>query len=412
MIKKAWCARTLLAMWVALFASEALAAEKSDTVEKNLAGEETFPQCIQRLQGEAREKGLPDNLVAALGTVKPLKKTITYDRNQPEFVQTFAGYYDNRVNSYRIQKGRSLLAKHREFLAELTREYGIPGQYLVSFWGMESNFGRHIGKIAILDTLATLSCDTRRSQFFTSELFSALELMDRYKFSVSDMQGSWAGAIGQTQFLPSVYLKFGVDGDNDQRVDLWGSEKDALRSAAFFLQQLGWKPGLRWGREVQLPEDFPYEVSGTQNPQPLQAWQELGVTQNDGSPLPDADVEAALLVPVGADGPKFLVYDNFDIIMKWNRSQFYALSVGVLADRINGAGRLQQSFPDVSALTSDQIVQIQTALTSEGFEPGKIDGQPGPQTTSAIRDYQKSKNQQADGFADQELFDDLVKPSE
>ncbi|MBU3071273.1 lytic murein transglycosylase [Aestuariicella sp. G3-2] len=393
--------RALLALSVTLFASSQTFAE-----------EETFSQCILRLQGEAREQGLPDNLVAVLGDVKPLERTITYDRNQPEFVQTFAGYYQNRVNSYRINTGRKLLAKHREFLDELSREYGIPGQYLVSFWGMESNFGRHVGKMSILDTLATLSCDTRRSTFFTGELFSALQLMDRYQFSVSDMEGSWAGAIGQTQFLPSVYLKYGVDGDNDQRVDLWNSEKDALKSAAYFLQQLGWKPGLRWGREVQLPEAFPYELAGSQTPRPLQEWKKLGVSQANGSPLPSADIEAALLVPVGADGPKFLVYDNFDVIMKWNRSQFYALSVGVLADRINGAGRLQHPFPDVSALTRDQIMQIQTALEASGFDPGKIDGQPGPQTTRAIRDYQKNQGILADGFADQGVLKSLMPDSE
>lgn len=393
--------RALLALSVTLFACSQTFAEG-----------ETFSQCILRLQGEARERGLPDNLVAVLGDVKPLERTITYDRNQPEFVQTFAGYYQNRVNSYRINTGRKLLAKHREFLDELSREYGIPGQYLVSFWGMESNFGRHVGKMSILDTLATLSCDTRRSTFFTGELFSALQLMDRYQFSVSDMEGSWAGAIGQTQFLPSVYLKYGVDGDNDQRVDLWNSEKDALKSAAYFLQQLGWKPGLRWGREVQLPEAFPYELAGSQTPRPLQEWKKLGVSQANGSPLPSADVEAALLVPVGADGPKFLVYDNFDVIMKWNRSQFYALSVGVLADRINGAGRLQHPFPDVSALTRDQIMQIQTALEASGFDPGKIDGQPGPQTTRAIRDYQKSQGILADGFADQGVLKSLMPDSE
>lgn len=393
--------RALLALCVTLFASG-----------QALAQEETFSQCIQRLQGEARERGLPDNLVAVLGDVKPLERTITYDRNQPEFVQTFAGYYQNRVNNYRIQKGRQLLEKHRKFLDDLKREYGVPGQYLVSFWGMESNFGRHVGKMSILDTLATLSCDTRRSTFFTGELFSALELMDRYQFSTSDMEGSWAGAIGQTQFLPSVYLKYGVDGDNDQRVDLWNSEKDALKSAAYFLQQLGWKPGLRWGREVHLPEEFSYEMAGSESLRPLSEWQELGVRQANGNPLPSADVEAALLIPVGADGPKFLVYQNFDVIMKWNRSQFYALSVGVLADRINGAGRLQHPFPDVSALTRDQIMQIQTALEAGGFDPGKIDGQPGPQTTRAIRDYQKSQGLLADGFPDQELLKVLLPAEE
>ncbi|GAB3098277.1 lytic murein transglycosylase [Aestuariicella hydrocarbonica] len=372
-----------------------------------LAQTEAFPQCIQRLQGEARERGFPDHLVAVLGEVKPQERTITYDRNQPEFVQTFAGYYNKRVNDFRIDKGRKLLSENREFLAELTRRYGVPGQYLVSFWGMESNFGNFIGKIPILDTLATLACDNRRSTFFTGELFSALELMQTYEFEVGDMEGSWAGAIGQTQFIPSVYVRYGIDGDGDGKVDLWRSEKDALASAANFLQQLGWTPELRWGREVHLPDDFPYHHAGINNVRPLSEWKQLGVAKADGSPLPNADVKAVLLVPIGADGPKFLAYDNFHVIMKWNRSQFYALSVGVLADRINGAGGLRQPLPDTPPLTRDQIVQIQTQLKARGFDAGEADGQLGPQTNSAIRDFQKSQNLQADGFADMELFQSL-----
>ncbi len=372
-----------------------------------VADTESFPQCVQRLQGEARERGFPDHLVAVLGDVKPLERTIKYDRNQPEFVQTFADYYNKRVNDFRIDKGRKMLVEHRDFLADLTRRYGVPGQYLVAFWGMESNFGRFIGKIPVLDTLATLACDNRRSTFFTGELFSALTLMQTYEFDAGDMEGSWAGAIGQTQFIPSVYVKYGIDGDGDQKVDLWRSEKDALASAAYFLQQLGWTRELRWGREVHLPDDFPYHHAGIQTPRPLSEWKQLGVAKADGSPLPDADVEAALLVPIGADGPKFLAYDNFHVIMKWNRSQFYALSVGVLADRINGAGHLHQSLPDTPPLTREQIVQIQTELQARGFEPGEADGQLGPQTTSAIRAFQKSQNLQADGFADMELFESL-----
>lgn len=386
----------LVALWIAPFASQTLAIE------------EAFPNCVERLQGEAREWGLSDDMIATLGQVQPLKQTIKYDRNQPEFVQTFAGYYQQRVNSYRIETGRQMLAKHRDFLKELTQRYGVPGQYLVAFWAMESNFGRYIGKIPVLDTLATLACDERRSAFFTGELFSALELMSRNQFDAKEMQGSWAGAIGQTQFLPSVYLKYGVDGDGDQRVDLWRSEKDALTSAAYFLQQLGWVDGLRWGREVELPTDFAYHMAGIENRRSLKEWRQLGVTKTNGSPLPDADVTASLLIPVGAEGPKFLVYKNFDVIMQWNRSQFYALSVGILADRINGAGQLHKALPDHSPLTRDQIIQIQEALEAQGFNPGKIDGQSGPQTTRAISAYQQSKNQQADGFPDQELFKSLL----
>lgn len=371
------------------------------------ANPDTFSACLARLQQEARLQGLSQQSIAVLGEVNPLPRTIELDRNQPEFVQTFAGYFNKRVSDYRINRGREMLAQHADFLNALTQQYGVPAQYLIAFWAMESNFGRHIGKMPILDSLATLACDERRSELFTRELFSALRLMEKHQIDVADMQGSWAGAIGHTQFLPSAYMRFGVDGDNDNRVDLWRSQADALTSAAYYLQQLGWQPELRWGREVLLPETFPYHLSGIENSQPLEAWRELGVLTTTGKQLPNLDITASLLIPSGADGPKFLVYENFHVIMKWNRSQYYALSVGHLADRINGAGTLQQPPPNSQPLTREQITQLQTALKERGFDPGTIDGQLGPQTSSAIRAYQKARGLLADGFADYELYTTL-----
>ncbi|WP_317932279.1 lytic murein transglycosylase [Halioxenophilus sp. WMMB6] len=368
---------------------------------------ESFPECITRLQAQARHENLPEPMIAVLGQVQPIPRTIELDRNQPEFVQTFANYFNRRVTNYRISQGRELLAEHRDFLKGLTERFGVPGQYLVAFWAMESNFGRNIGKMPILNTLATLACDERRSAFFTGELFNALRLMDRHQVAVDDMQGSWAGAIGQTQFMPSAYLKYGIDGDGDQRVDLWQSRADALTSAAYYLQQLGWQRELRWGREVKLPAEFPYQLAGLDRPQTLGQWQALGVVKADNSALAgDAEqtLSAALLVPAGHNGPKFLVYDNFAVMMRWNRSEYYALSVGVLADRINGAGHLRQPPLNTTPLTKDQVMVLQQALTEHGFDPGVIDGQLGPQTRRAIRDYQASQSLVADGFADQELL--------
>lgn len=372
-----------------------------------MAGEDNFPVCIERLQQEARQRGIPDSLVSILATLKPLRRTIELDRSQPEFVQTFAGYFNKRVTDFHVQRGRELLEQNRDFLDNLTRQYGVPAQYLVAFWGLESNFGRNIGKMPVLDTLATLACDARRGEFFSEELFNALWVMNKHRVDADAMQGSWAGAIGQTQFLPSAFLQYGRDGDDDQRVDLWRSSADALTSAAYYLQQLGWQKELRWGREVRLPEDFPYHLAGIDSPRSLSEWQQLGVRKADGSELTIADVQAALLIPSGAAGPKFLVYDNFHIIMKWNRSQFYALAVGILADRINGAGNLYQPPPDSRPLTKQQITELQAQLQAQGFDPGTIDGQLGPQTTSAIRAYQKSQQLQADGFADRELLQKL-----
>ncbi|WP_235015583.1 lytic murein transglycosylase [Oceanicoccus sp. KOV_DT_Chl] len=368
---------------------------------------ESFSQCLDRLQIEAKQRGLADNLIADLGAVKPLERTIQYDRSQPEFVQTFADYFTRRVTDYHVRRGRELMVEHELLLNDLAKRYGVPAQYLVSFWGLETNFGRHIGKMPILDTLATLACDERRSQFFTEELFLALELMAKHKINAKAMQGSWAGAIGQTQFLPSAYMKFGIDGDGDGRVDLWRSTDDALTSAAYYLQQLGWQPSLRWGREVQLPSHFPYHRAGVGSFQTLGEWQQLGVEQADGKALADLDIDAELLIPAGAEGPKFLIYQNFHVIMKWNRSQFYALSVGHLADRINGAGKLSQPPLLIPPLTKEQISLLQAELKGLGFDPGEVDGQLGSLTRAAIRNFQQSKNLQADGFADVELLQSL-----
>ena len=370
----------------------------------SMAVAEPFPDCIKRLQGEAEQRGVSASLIEQLGMLKPLERTIKLDRSQPEFVQTFAGYFNQRVTGYRIQNGRKMLAEHRDYLDKLTEKYGVPAQYLVSFWAMESNFGRHIGKMSVLDTLATLACDDRRSTFFTGELFSALELMEANQFTADKMEGSWAGAIGQTQFLPSAYVQYGRDGDGDGKVDLWRSRDDALTSAAYYLQQLGWQPELRWGREVYLPKGFPYHLAGLDDPKTLQQWKQLGVLRADKTPLSDAEINAALLVPEGVEGPKFLVYDNFHVIMKWNRSQYYALAVGHLADRINGSGSLQQPLPARQPLTKDQIIQLQTKLETKGFYAGDLDGQVGPQTRAAIRGFQKSVDLVADGFADLELL--------
>lgn len=368
---------------------------------------ESFPQCIEAFQQEARQRGFSDSLIVALGSVERLERTIELDRSQPEFVQNFATYLSQRVTDYHVERGRELLAEHREFLRGLTQRYGVPAQYLVAFWGLESNFGRNVGKMPVLDTLATLACDHRRSEFFTKELFYALELMDTHGFRVAQMSGSWAGAIGQTQFLPSAYIKFGIDGDGDEQVDLWRSQNDALTSAAYYLQQLGWQRGLIWGEEVRLPDEFPYHVSGIDSPRSVQEWRQLGVLRANGTPLAAKSSKAALLLPSGAEGPKFLVYDNFEVIMQWNRSQFYALAVGHLANRIDGAGELYQAPAKQRPLTTQQIIQLQNALKSLGFDPGEVDGQLGPQTAGAIRSFQKTRDRVADGFADRELLQAL-----
>ena len=370
--------------------------------------EETFTDCIDKLAVRARNEGVTESLITNdLHTVNYLPRVIELDRKQPEFTSTFAGYFNTRVSQQRIERGRQLLQEYRPLLEELTQRYGIPPQYLLAFWGLETNFGGYLGKMPTLDALATLACDERRSEFFTVELLQALRLLEIPGVN-RPMLGSWAGAIGNTQFMPSNYHRFAVDGDNDGKIDLWGSQADALTSAANFLQQLGWQRGLRWGREVTLPTPFDFNLTGLRKPQPLSHWRELGLRKTNGAPLDNLPLEAALIVPAGHTGPAFLVYDNFRVIMNWNRSVFYALSVGHLADRINGAGALQQPpAGDITRFSIEQIKALQVRLNELGFDVGKSDGIMGSATKRAIQNFQSSRQMVADGYPDPEVFDAL-----
>jgi membrane-bound lytic murein transglycosylase B len=361
-----------------------------------------FAACIESLKRQAPERELPAGLVAdVLDGLEYQPRVIELDRAQPEFTRTFAAYLDERVTGWKIARGRLLLARYRDLLARLTREHGVPGRYLVAFWGMETNFGSFLGSMPTLDSLATLACDQRRSEFFTNELFHALTIVAREGLEPGAMKGSWAGAMGHMQFMPSSYVRHASDGDGDGRVDLWNSPADAFASAASFLEALGWRRGERWGREVELPESFPYSRTGLRNGAPLQEWRRLGVRRADGGPLPAADLEGAVLVPMGHRGPAFLVYPNFDVILEWNRSQSYALSVGHLADRIAGGGPLVAPMPDVESATSrSHLLEIQRGLKQRGFDPGPVDGLLGPSTRAALRAWQAREGRIADGFPD------------
>jgi len=367
-----------------------------------LADDAGFTACISKLQARARAENLPGWIVdQVLPGLTQQPRVIELDRRQPEFARTFANYLNARVTPARIEQGRRLLDEYAPFLHELTVRYGVPGRYLIAFWGLETNFGGYIGRMRTLDSLATLACDQRRSEFFTGELMTALALMQRESLTPDQMRGSWAGAVGHTQFMPSAYSRYAVDGDGDGRINLWNSERDALASSANLLAQLGWQRGERWGREVLLPAGFPYEQSGLTNRRPMNDWKRLGVRLISKASLPDVDIDAAVILPAGHTGPSFLVYPNFDIIMRWNRSEFYALSVGLLADRIIGAVSLAHPpSADEAALDRHTIEQIQQRLNALGFDAGKPDGIIGPATRSALRAFQKSQGMIADGYPD------------
>lgn len=369
------------------------------------ANADAFAGCITTLQARARSEGLSDDTInSTIAKLEFVPKVIELDQQQPEFSQTFANYFNKRVTDWRINEGQSLLQKHRQLLDRLAKEYGVPPQYILAFWGLETNYGSYKGKMLVLDSLATLACEPRRSSYFTAELMQALKLKEKYNFDKDIMLGSWAGAMGHTQFMPSAYAKYAVDGDGDGKADLWNSTTDALTSAANFLQHLGWQRNQRWGREVLLPQNFSYEHLGVKQTLPLSTWAAQAVVQSNGQPLPAVAMDAALYLPAGHTGPAFLGYENFNVIMRWNRSEFYAITVGHLADRINGGEPLKVSPPEQPRLSREQVKQLQVKLNEAGFDVGKPDGILGRHSAAALQAFQRSKNMVADGFPSPEVF--------
>jgi membrane-bound lytic murein transglycosylase B len=381
-------------------------AVQADTGHENEAG---FEACIARLDARARQEGIDEaTLAGTLATARFRQRVIDADRRQPEFTDTFARYLGLRITADQVARGRALAAEHAATLRQASRGHGVPEHVLLALWSVETSFGRIFGDLPTVDALATLACDRRRGGYFADELMAALRLVQRGHVRPGDMVGSWAGAMGHVQFMPSVYLRHAVDGEGDGRIDLWNSVPDAMHSAASFLRAIGWQPGQRWGREVSVPEDFDYTLAGRGTRRPLAEWQRLGVRAAGGGALPRADIEAALLVPAGHRGPKFLVYDNFQVLMRWNRSEFFALTVGILSDRIAGRSDLLTPPPtDLPRLARSQVMALQARLNDEGFDAGSTDGILGPATRGAIRDFQHSRGWIADGHPDTRLLEAL-----
>lgn len=386
-----------------------LPAMAQDNAEAEPAG---FAECKARLQEQAIAAGVSSKTAdEVMSGVQHLARVIELDRRQPEFTTTFADYLNRRVNEARVSKGRELLQEHRDLLARVTRQTGVPAPYLVAFWGLETNFGSYFGKMPVPSSLTTLACDPRRSTFFTEQLIAALRIIDEGAIPADQMEGSWAGAMGHVQFMPTVFLKHAVDADGDGRRDLWNSLPDAMMSAGRFLESMNWDGDYRWGREVLLPEDFDYSLADGRR-LPLAQWREMGITDAFGKPLAREPINAALVVPAGHRGPAFLAYHNFRVIMGWNRSEFYAIAVGHLADRIAGAGKLQNPPPeDAPALSRANIINLQKALQQRGYEPGNPDGIMGPATRSAIRQFQAANNLVADGYPGESVLAALEIPA-
>ena len=376
-----------------------------------IAQDQTFAEWREQLRAEAFSLGISEETLLAIDDLEaPLERVLELDDAQPEFIQTFTRYLSLRITPLQINRGQALLRQYAVLLEEVRQSYGVQPHYLVSFWAIESNYGRATGGFSVLQALATLAFDPRRADFFRTELLTALKIIDDGHIAVDNMSGSWAGAMGQLQFLPSVFARYGIDGDNDGKIDIWNSLPDIFHSAANFLSQSGWRGDERWGREVLLPSNFDFSLTGTRTRKPLQEWNDLGIIQINGLPIPVANMQASVILPAGAGGPAFLTYANFRATMVYNPSTFYALTVGHLADRYTGGAAIQRMPENEQAMSVVDVQALQELLNAAGFDSGEPDGRVGSRTRAAVRAYQQNKELPMDGYASLKLLEALRNP--
>lgn len=368
------------------------------------AQDASFRAFVQSLWPEARARGVSRaTFEVAFRGVEPDPKIEALTRRQSEFVRPIWEYLDGAISEQRLARGRQMGGEWARTLDLVERTYGVPRAIVLGVWGMETNFGSFTGSIDTIRALATLAYIGYRDDFFRNELLVALQILEQDHIERGKMRGSWAGAMGQTQFMPSSFMKFAVDGNRDGVRDIWDSVPDALASTANYLRQQGWQPGLPWGFEVKLPAGFDFRNLRHD----FSRWQALGLRRVDGKALPRSG-EATLFLPGGARGPAFLVTANYDVIKTYNSSDAYAMAVAHLGDRLMGGRPIQGAWPrKAPMLDRDQRQEVQERLARLGFYDGKVDGKLGSKTREAVRNFQLRRGLVADGYADIALLREL-----
>jgi membrane-bound lytic murein transglycosylase B len=366
---------------------------------------------LKHLKAEAREEKISSRTIKnTFKTAKFLPRIIVLDRSQPEFISTFINYIDNRVTPNKIARGRAMLQANQTLLSEVETQYGVPKNILVAFWGLETNYGGNQGDFGLPSALMTLAYEGRRAEFFRSQLLDTMRIIDAKHNTVAGMRGSWAGATGHMQFMPSTLLKHGVDADFDGKINIWTSLPDAFASAANYLANTGWRKDEPVMMEVKLPAGFDYGLAQLNNRKSAEKWSILGVRDMNNQLLPPLD-NAAIILPQGYLGPAFMVFSNFDVIMDWNRSVNYALSVAHLANQFTAdMPIIARDLAESGGLSFNQMWALQAKLNELGFDCGAPDGFPGLKTQAAIRQYQASKNLPQDGYASPSLYQQLLQP--
>ncbi|QQS14111.1 MAG: lytic murein transglycosylase [Rhodospirillales bacterium] len=359
-----------------------------------------FTACLESIREQAVAQGVPRATAdGALRGLTPDPRVVDLDGRQPEFSLTLGRYLGNAISAERVAKGQQMLARHRAQLDAIEREFGVPPAYIVSFWGMESNYGAFTGDFPVIRSVATLACQTARREFFSNELVQALRILAANRMTPAQMKGSWAGAMGNTQFMPSTYTAYAIDRDGDGRVDLWRSLPDVFGSSANYLAKVGWKRGQPSHEEVLLPASFDYARVDPTVERPIREWRAMGIARADGRPLSDSTEKAALALPAGHRGPAFLLWPNYKVIMIWNRSQLYAIAIGQLAAQIDGRpGLIRQPPADDQPLARADVVDLQNRLQRLGLYQDDVDGLLGPKTRAAFRAFQVRAKLVADGY--------------
>ena len=371
-----------------------------------------FANCLAALWPAAEQRGITRATFARYteGLTPDLSIMDLLDA-QPEFTKSTWDYLDLLVSDDRISRGREILSQHAPAFAAVERNYGVDRHILTAIWGVESNYGTMGGDRPIVRSTATLACVGRRRDYFREEFLSTLEILQRGDVKPERLIGSWAGAFGPTQFMPTTFKRYAVDFDGDGRRDVIDSVPDVIASTANNLKTDGWGAGQTWGYEVTLPQNFDYLLADRSKQMTVREWQNLGVRRAGGKPFPHGDDRAFLLIPAGARGPAFLMLPNFRVIMKYNPAEAYALAIGYLADRLRGGAPFVQDWPrDERVLTMDERYELQQQLARHGFDIGTPDGLLGPRTRIAIRNFQASVGLVPDGFASSSVLNRLRQP--
>lgn len=354
---------------------------------------------LAAFKDRALAAGISSATLEALAGAEYLPKVVRNDRHQNEFTKTIWDYLDTAVSDDRIAHGLKALKTHGDTLARIEATYGVDAEIVAAIWGLESAYGAVRGDIPTLHALATLAYDGRRGAFFEGELIAALQIVQRGDATAATLRGSWAGAMGHTQFMPSSWHAFAVDFTGDGKRDIWGDDpSDALASTAAYLAGKGWVTGAPWGAEVTLPPGFDYDLTTERVKKPVADWQAMGVRLAGGGDLPDHG-PASILLPGGHKGAAFVIFQNFHVIESYNTADAYVIAVGHLADRLRGAGPIIAPWPrEERALSFDERVALQKRLTAAGFDTGGIDAKIGPKTVAAIKAFQKARSMVPDGF--------------